>query len=298
MKTIIAGATLALLVGATAAQAQLTNDSVKIGVLTDMAGVTADITGKGSVAAAEMAVRDFGGSVLGKPIQIVVGDHQHKADLGASIARQWYDAEGVDVIVDVPNSAVALAVQGLARQRKRMVIYSGAGTTALTNEQCSPYGIHWTYDTFGVSNGTAAAVTKAGGKAWFMLAADYAFGAQLHADAKTVIEANGGRVVGAVRHPLNTADYSSFLLQAQSSGANIVGLANAGLDTVNAIKQGAEFGLTRRGGMSFAALILFVSDVHSLGLETAQGTYLTTSSYWDQNERTRAWSRDFNQRTG
>jgi branched-chain amino acid transport system substrate-binding protein len=297
MKKQLRGFALASALVATPAAAQVSNDMVKIGVLTDMAGVTADITGKGSVAAAEMAVRDFGGTVLGKPIQIVVGDHQHKADLGASIAQKWYDADGVDVIVDIPNSAVALAVQGIARQRKRMVMYSGAGTTALTNAQCSPYGIHWTYDTFGVANGTATAVTKAGGKDWFLLAADYAFGAQLASDAKTVIETYGGKVAGSVRHPLNTPDYSSFLLQAQSSGARIVGLANAGLDTTNAIKQGAEFGLMK-SGISFAALIFFVSDVHNLGLETAQGTYLTTASYWDQSDRTRAWSKEFNQKTG
>jgi branched-chain amino acid transport system substrate-binding protein len=287
----------AVALAGTPALAQVSNDVVKIGVLTDMAGVTADITGKGSVAAAEMAVKDFGGTVLGKPIQIVVGDHQHKADLGASIARQWYDADGVDVIVDVPNSAVALGVQALSAQRKKLVIYSGAGTTALTNAQCSPYGIHWTYDTYGVASGTAAAVTKSGGKDWYMIAADYAFGTQLHADAKSVIEANGGKIVGSVKHPLNTPDYSSYLLQAQASGAKVVGLANAGGDTVNAIKQGAEFGLSKKG-MSFAALIMFVSDVHSLGLPIAQGTYLTTASYWDQNEKTRAWSKSFNEKTG
>jgi branched-chain amino acid transport system substrate-binding protein len=219
MRTILLAGALLALTGLGTAQAQISDDLVKIGVLTDMAGVTADITGKGSVVAAELAVREFGGTVLGKPIQIVAADHQHKADLGTTIARQWFDIDKVDAIVDVPNSAVALAIQSLAREKKKIVMYSGAGTTALTNEQCSPYGFHWTYDTYAVSHGTAAAVVKAGGSSWFMLASDYAFGHQLQKDATDVVEANGGKVVGSVRHPLNNADFSSFLLRAQSSGA-------------------------------------------------------------------------------
>jgi branched-chain amino acid transport system substrate-binding protein len=280
-----------------AAHAQVSDGVVKIGVLTDMAGVTADITGKGSLAAAEMAIKEVGGTVLGKPVQLISADHQHKADVGSAIARRWFDVEAVDAIVDVPNSGVALAVQNLAREKKRIVMYSGAGTTALTNEQCSPYGFHWTYDTYAVSHGTASAVVKAGGTSWFILASDYAFGHQLQADATSVIEAGGGKVVGAARHPLNTADFSSFLLRAQTSGAKVVGLANAGNDTINAMKQAGEFGLVQ-GGQSLAALIFFLQDVHGLGLNAAQGTYLTTASYWDMNEATRAWSKEFMAKTG
>ena len=296
MKLKMLGALFAVMLPV-AANAQLSSDTVKIGVLTDLAGVTADITGKGSVLAAEMAVREIGGTILGKPVQIISADHQHKVDVGLTIARQWIDVDGVDAIVDVPNSGVALAIQGLARDKKRIVLYSGAGTTALTNEQCSPYGFHWTYDTYAVSHGTASAVVKAGGTSWFILASDYAFGHQLQADATSVIEAAGGKVVGAVRHPLNTSDFSSFLLRAQSSGAKVVGLANAGNDTINAMKQAGEFGLTQ-GGQSLAALIFFLQDVHGLSLNAAQGTYLTTASYWDMNEATRAWSKEFMAKTG
>lgn len=297
MKTLLLAGALTAFACTTAAEAQVSDDVVKIGVLTDMAGVTADITGKGSVVAAEMAVKEFGGTVLGKPIQIVTADHQHKADVGTTVARQWFDIDKVDAIVDVPNSAVALAVQSLAREKKRIVMYSGAGTTALTNEQCSPYGFHWTYDTYAVSRGTASAVVKAGGNTWFMLASDYAFGHQLQKDATDVVEANGGKVLGAVRHPLNNADFSSFLLRAQASGAKVIGIANAGNDTVNAIKQAGEFGLAEQG-QSLAALIFFLQDVHSLGLKATQGTYLTTASYWDIDDASRAWSKQFMERTG
>ena len=293
---VLGGAFLALMLPV-AAQAQVSGDVVRIGVLTDMAGVTADITGKGSLVAAEMAVREIDGKVLGKPVEVISADHQHKADVGSAIARRWFDVEGVDTIVDVPNSGVALAIQGLAREKKRIVLYSGAGTTALTNEQCSPYGFHWTYDTYAVSHGTASAVVKAGGTSWFFLASDYAFGHQLQNDATGVITAAGGKVLGAARHPLNTSDFSSFLLSAQSSGAKVVGLANAGNDTVNAMRQAGEFGLVQ-GGQSLAALILFLQDVHALGLKAAQGTYLTTSSYWDMNDATRAWSKQFMAKTG
>jgi len=282
---------------ATQAGAQVSDNVVKIGVLTDMAGVTADITGKGSLVAAQMAVQEFGGTVLGKPIQVISGDHQHKNDLGASIARQWYDTDKVDVIVDVPNSAIALAVQGIAKQAKKIVMFSGAGTTALTNEQCSPYGFHWTYDTHAMAHGTASAVVKAGGKSWFILASDYAFGAQLAKDTTEVVVAEGGKVLGTVKHPLNLADFSSLLLQAQSSGANVIGIANAGNDTINAIKQAGEFGITQKG-QNLAAMILMINDVHSLGLPAAQGTYLTTASYWDMNAKTRAWSKSFMEKTG
>jgi branched-chain amino acid transport system substrate-binding protein len=299
MKAIAALA--AAVIGTTAftspGMAQVSDDFVKIGVLTDMTGVTADVTGKGSLVAAQMAVEEFGGSVLGKPIQVISADHQHKVEVGATTARRWYDTEGVDVIVDIPNSAVALAVQGIAKDKKGLALFSGAGTTALTNEQCSPYGFHWTYDTYGVSRGTASAVVKAGGDSWFILASDYTFGHQLQKDATEVVQANGGKVVGAVRHPLNASDFSSFILQAQASGAKVVGIANAGGDTVNAMKAAREFGLVK-GGQNLAALLMFINDVHSLGLETTQGTYLTTASYWDMNDATRAWSQKFKERVG
>ena len=292
----IAGAVLGALLPVAAA-AQVSGDVVKLGVLTDMVGVTADITGRGSLAAAQMAVRDAGGSVLGKPVQVISADHQHRADIGQSIARRWFDVEGVDAIFDVPNSGVALAVQSLAREKQRIVVYSGAGTTALTNEQCSPYGFHWTFDTFALSRGTAAAVVAAGGDSWFIIAADYAFGHQLQADTTDVVTAAGGRIAGAIRHPLNAPDFSSYLLRAQSSRAKIVALANAGGDTTNAMKQAGEFGLAR-GGQNLAAMLFFLQDVHALGLPVAQGTYLTTASYWDLNDATRAWSREFLAQTG
>lgn len=292
---LVGGALMALAVAP--ALAQVSDDVVKIGVLTDMTGVTADITGKGSVIAAELAVKEFGGTVLGKKIEIVFADHQHKPDLGTSIARQWMDVDKVDALVDIPNSAIALAVQGMAKEKKRIVMFSGAGTTALTNEQCSPYGFHWTYDTYAVSRGTASAVVKAGGTSWFMLASDYAFGHQLQKDATDVVEANGGKVLGAVRHPLNNPDFSSFLLRAQASGAKVIGIANAGGDTINTIKQAGEFGLVEQG-QSLAALIFFLQDVHSLGLAATQGTYLTTASYWDTDDAARAWSKQFLERAG
>lgn len=295
-KGTVAGALMGALLPFAAA-AQLSGDAVKIGVLTDMVGVTADITGRGSLVAAQMAIREIGGSVLGKQVQIVSADHQHRADVGVSIARRWFDVDGVDAVFDVPNSSVALALQSLAREKKRIVMYSGAGTTALTNEQCSPYGFHWTYDTFAVSRGTAAAVVAAGGDSWYIVASDYAFGHQLQADTTDVVTAAGGRVVGSVRHPLNAQDFSSYLLRAQASRAKIVALANAGGDTTNAMKQAGEFGLAR-GGQSLAAMIFFLQDVHSLGLAATQGTYLTTASYWDTNDATRAWSREFMAQTG
>ena len=293
IKWVISAFTLLSL--ASAAGAQVAGDTVKIGVLTDMSGVTADATGQGSVTAAKMAVEEFGSTVLGKPIEVIFADHQHKPDVGLSIARQWYDSDGVDVIVDVPNSSVALAVQSLAKEQKKLVLFSSAGTTALTNEQCSPYGVHWTYDTYGLSHGTASAVVKSGGDTWFIIASDYAFGHQLQKDVTDVVEANGGKVLGAVRHPLNTSDFASYLLQAQASGAKVVALANAGGDTANALKQAAEFGLTA-SGQDLAAMLLFVTDIHGLGLKNTQGTYLTSASYWDMNDETRKWSKTFSAR--
>ena len=293
----LAAFSCAATLGAGSAAAQISADVVKIGVLTDMAGVTADITGRGSLVAAQMAVEEMGSSILGKPIEVIVGDHQHRTDLGASMARQWYDVGDVDVIVDVPNSSIALAVQRLAKEAHRLVLISGAGTTQLTNEQCSPYGFHWTYDTYGMAHGTASAVVKDGKKNWFILASDYAFGHSLQKDTTEVVEAGGGKVVGAIRHPLNLMDFASYLLQAQASGAEVIGIANAGNDTINAIKQAGEFGITQ-AGQNLAAMILMINDVHSLGLETAQGTYLTTASYWDLNDEARAWSERFKERVG
>lgn len=272
-------------------------EGIKIGVLTDMAGVTADATGKGSVEAARMAIEEMGGQVLGKPITLVVGDHQHKPDIGSSMARQWYDADGVDVIVDVPNSSVALAVQAVAREKKKLVIFSSPGTTALSQAQCSPYGVQWTYTTYALSRGTANAVVQEGNKTWFILASDYAFGKQLASDTTAVVNASGGKVLGTVFHPLNASDFASFLLQAQASQAQIVAVANAGGDTIMAIKQAAEFGVGQ-GGQQLAAMLLLLTDVHSLGLKAAQSTYLTVPSYWDMNEGTRAFSKQFAARVG
>jgi len=272
-------------------------DGVKIGVLTDMAGVTADATGKGSVEAARLAVEEAGGKVLGQPIEIVVGDHQRRPDIGSSMARRWFDVDKVSVIVDVPNSAVALAVQGIAKEKKKLVLFSSPGTTALTQEQCSPYGIQWTYTTYALSRGTANAVVREGNKRWFILASDYAFGKQLAADTTAVVKAAGGEVAGTVYHPLNASDFASFLLQAQASKAQIIAIANAGGDTIAAIKQAAEFGINR-GSQKLAAMLLLLTDVHSLGLDVAQSTYLTVPSYWDMNEGTRAFSKKFEARVG
>ncbi|OWT75008.1 MULTISPECIES: ABC transporter substrate-binding protein [unclassified Achromobacter] len=272
-------------------------DGVKIGVLTDMAGVTADATGKGSVEAARLAVEEAGGKVLGPPIEIVVGDHQHRPDIGSSMARRWFDVDKVSVIVDVPNSAVALAVQGIAKEKKKLVLFSSPGTTALTQEQCSPYGFQWTYTTYALSRGTANAVVREGNKRWFILASDYAFGKQLAADTTAVVKAAGGEVAGTVYHPLNASDFASFLLQAQASKAQIIAIANAGGDTIAAIKQAAEFGINR-GSQKLAAMLLLLTDVHSLGLDVAQSTYLTVPSYWDMNEGTRAFSKKFEARVG
>lgn len=270
---------------------------IKIGVLTDMAGVTADATGKGSVEAARLAIEEMGGELFGKPVTLVVGDHQHRPDIGSSMARQWYDVQGVDVIVDVPNSSVALAVQAIAQEKKKLVMFSSPGTTALTQAQCSPYGVQWTYTTYALSRGTATAVVQEGNKSWYILASDYAFGKQLATDTTAVVTANGGKVLGTVFHPLNASDFASFLLQAQASKAQIIAIANAGGDTIAAIKQAAEFGIGR-GPQKLAAMLLLLTDVHSLGLEAAQSTYLTVPSYWDQNEGTRAFNKKFEARMG
>jgi branched-chain amino acid transport system substrate-binding protein len=268
---------------------------VKLGVLTDMSSLYADNGGQGSVVAAQMAVEDFGGKVLGRSIQIVASDHQNKADVGAAIARRWFDNEGVEVILDVPNSAVALAVQGIARDKKKLFLATGAATSRLTGDECSLTGIHWTYDTYALSQGTAKAISRLGAKSWFFLSADYSLGAQLEADSRRVIEATGGKVVGAVKHPVNTPDFSSFLLQAQSSKADVIALADAGGDFINAVKQAGEFGITRQ--QKLAGLIVFIADIHSLGLPSAKGLMLSSAFYWDLNNETREWSKRFVDKT-
>src|SRR5947207_8530445 len=282
---------IALLLSTTAS-AEISGDVVKIGVLNDMSGLYADIGGAGSVEAARMAIADFGGSVDGKKIELISADHQNKPDIGSAIATQWFDNDGVDAIVDVPTSSVALAVQQIARSKSKVFLISGAASSDLTGKACSPTAVHWTYDTVALANGTGTAVVKAGGDTWFFLTADYAFGHALERDTTAVVQANGGKVVGSVKVPLNTADFSSYLLQAQASKAKVIGLANAGGDTINSIKQAAEFGLVE-GGQKLAGLLVFVSDVHSLGLKTAQGLQLTEAFYWDENGDTRAWSQKF-----
>jgi branched-chain amino acid transport system substrate-binding protein len=274
------------------AQAQISDDVVKIGVLSDMSGLYSDLAGQGSVIAAQMAVKDFGGKVAGKPIQIVSADHLNKADVGSAIARQWIDQDKVDAIVDVPTSSVALAVQDITKERGKVFLISGAGASDLTNKACSPTGVHWTYDTYALAQGTGGALVAQGGDSWFFITADYAFGHALESDATAVIKSSGGKVLGSANVPLNTADFSSYLLQAQTSKAKIIGLANAGGDTINSIKQAAEFGITA-GGQRLAGLLVFISDVNSLGLKVAQGLVLTESFYWDQNDETRAWAKHF-----
>ena len=277
----------AIFVG-TAAQAE--DLSVKIGVMSDMSGLYADLGGPGSVAAAKLAIEDFNPAAHGMKVEVVTGDMQNKPDVGSNLARQWFDVDHVDMIVDVPNSGVALAVNEVAREKNKVFIVSGAASSDLTGAKCSPDTIHWTYDTWMLANGTGKALVKTGGDTWFFLTADYAFGHALERDTTAVVLANGGKVLGSVSHPLNTSDFSSFLLQAQASKAKVIGLANAGGDTINSIKQGAEFGITA-GGQQFAGLLVFISDVNSLGLKTAQGLVLTSTWYWDMNDANRAWTK-------
>jgi branched-chain amino acid transport system substrate-binding protein len=281
---------LAVLIGGVAAPRAEEDDVVKIGVLTDMSSLYADIGGPGSVAAAKLAVEDFNPAAHGMKVEVVAGDHQNKPDVGANLARQWYDVDHVDVIVDVPTSSVALAISEITREKNKVFLGSGPGTADLTGPKCSPNTIQWTYDTWMLANGTGKAVVKTGGDTWFFLTADYAFGQALERDTTKVVIANGGKVLGSVRHPLQTSDFSSFLLQAQSSKAKIIGLANAGGDTVNAIKQGAEFGITA-GGQHFAGLLVFINDVEALGLKTAQGLVLTETWYWDMTDANRAFTK-------
>jgi branched-chain amino acid transport system substrate-binding protein len=273
------------------ASAQAQDDvAVKIGVLSDMSSLYSDIGGAGSVAAAKLAVEDFNPAAHGMKVEVISADHQNKPDVGASIARQWYDVDHVDVIVDVPTSSVGLAVNEVTREKNKVFLVSGAASSDLTGPKCSPNTIHWTYDTWMLANGTGKALVKTGGDTWFFITADYAFGQALERDTSAVVVANGGKVLGSVRHPLNNSDFSSFLLQAQTSKAKIIGLANAGGDTVNAIKQGSEFGITA-GGQHFAGLLVFVNDVQALGLKTAQGLVLTETWYWDMTEANRAFTK-------
>ncbi len=284
-----------LLTMATSAALAQTREPVKIGVLDDMTSLYADLTGESSVTAARMAVEDFGGEIVGRPIEVVIADHLNKADNAAAIARKWFDVDKVEMITGLANSAVALAVQGVAKEKAKIDIVTGAATSDLTGKACSPTGFHWVYDTYSLAKSTGTAVVKTGGDTWFFITADYSFGTALQRDTTQFIEENGGRILGAVRSPINTSDFSSFLLQAQSSKAKVVGLALAGNDMVNAIKGAAEFGLTK-GGQRLAALLTFITDVNAIGLQNAQGLVFSETFYWDTNEETRAWSRRFFER--
>jgi branched-chain amino acid transport system substrate-binding protein len=283
-------ASLAVLLASSTAFAQYTDGVIKIGVLTDMASLYADNTGLGSVVAARLAVADFGAAAKGMKVEIISADHQNKADVGSNIANSWFDVDKVDMIIDIPNSGVALAVSEVAKQKNKLFIASGPATSDLTGPKCNANTIHWTYDTWNLANGTGKAVVKTGGDTWFFITADYAFGQALERDTAAVVEANGGKVLGRVRAPLNNNDFSSFLLQAQSSKAKVIGLANAGGDTINSIKQASEFGIVK-GGQSLAGLLVFANDVAALGLPLAQGLVLTETWYWDMNDANRAWTK-------
>ncbi|WP_029032446.1 ABC transporter substrate-binding protein [Salinarimonas rosea] len=288
-RTLLAGLSAVALAAASGAAAQT---EVTIGVLNDQSGLYSDLTGQGSVWAARKAIEDFDPAAHGLEVELVFADHQNKPDVGSSVARQWYDVDGVDMIVDVPTSSVALAVNELTRERNKVFLSSGAATSDLTGKACSPNTVHWTYDTWSLANGTGKAIVETGGESWFFITADYAFGHALERDTSAVVEANGGEVVGTVRHPFPGSDFSSFLLQAQASGAEIIGLANAGGDTVNTVKQAAEFGIVQ-SGQSLAALLMFLTDVHALGLDVAQGLIFTEAWYWDLNDANRAFAEEF-----
>jgi branched-chain amino acid transport system substrate-binding protein len=281
-----------LVLAAAGAHAQYSDGVVRIGVMNDQSGTYADLAGPGSVVGARMAVEDFGAAKKGMKVEVLVADHQNKPEVGSSIARQWFDVDRVDVIVDVPTSSVVLAVNQVTRDKNKVLLVSTGATSDLYGKACTPNSVHWTYDTWSLANGTGTAVVKTGGNTWFFLTADYAFGHALERDTEAVVVKNGGKVLGKVRHPFPSADFSSFLLQAQSSKAKIIGLANAGADTISAIKQGAEFGIVK-SGQQFAGLLVFLTDVHALGLDKAQGLLLTESFYWDLNDDTRAFSRRF-----
>src|SRR5437763_13525700 len=289
---IAAAVALAVVGAAGSAQAQISDGVIKIGVLNDQSSLYADISGQGGAVAARMAVEDFGAAKKGMKVEVITADHQNKPEVGSSIARQWYDRDGVDVIVDVPTSSVALAINQVTREKNKAFLVSGAATSDLTGKACSPNTVHWTYDTWMLANGTGGAIVKTGGNTWFFLTADYAFGHALERDTEEVVVKSGGKVLGKVRHPLNAQDFSSFLLQAQSSKAQIIGLASAGGDTINSIKQAAEFGIVGKG-QNLAGLLVFITDVHALGLDKAQGLILTETFYWDRNDQTRAFAKRF-----
>ncbi|MCM2327045.1 MAG: ABC transporter substrate-binding protein [Lysobacter sp.] len=296
-RKLLSAALLALTAGA--ANAQISGNVVKIGVLNDQSGTYADLAGPGSTLAAKMAVEDFKAQNKGftTPIEVIAADHQNKPDVGSQIARKWFDSDGVDVIVDLPTSSVALAVNQIAKEKGKAAIISTGASSDLTGKACTPNTVHWTYDTWQLANGTGSAIVKTGGDSWFFLTADYAFGHALERDTEAVVLKSGGKVLGKVRHPFPSADFSSFLLQAQASKAKIIGLANAGADTTNAIKQAAEFGIVK-GGQNLAGLLVFLTDVHALGLEKAQGLIFTESFYWDLNDQTRAWSKRYGAQHG
>ena len=298
-RNAIAAAVLATMTGlaAGAAQAEISDNVVRIGVLNDQSGIYADVTGQASVIAARMAVEDYGGKVKGVPVEVIFADHQNKPDIGSNIANQWYDRDGVDVIVDVPTSSVGLAVQNIAKEKGKLHLNAGAGTSDLTSKACSPTGIHYVYDTYALATGTGSALVGQGAKKWYFITADYAFGHALERDTTNAVNAAGGEVVGGVRAPFPTTDFSSFLLQAQGSGADVIGLANAGGDTVNSIKQASEFGVTQ-GGQKLAGLLVFINDIHALGLQVAQGLVVTTGYYWDMNDETRAFAKRFEEKAG
>ncbi len=287
----IAAATVCALGFSLQAQAQVSGDTIKIGMITDMSGLYTDIDGAGGAEAVKMAIADMGGAVNGKKIQFISADHQNKADIAGSKAREWFDQQGVDMLIGGTNSGANLAMAKIAAEKKKVFISIGAGSARLTNEECSPYTVHYAYDTVALARGTGGAIVKQGGKNWFFLTADYAFGASLEKDTSDVVKAAGGKVLGSVKHPLSASDFSSFLLQAQSSKAQILGLANAGGDAINAIKAANEFGITK--SMKLAGLLIFINDIHTLGLNTTQGMYLTDGWYWDQNAESRAWSKRY-----
>ena len=291
-KRTVIGMAVATALSLGTAQAQVSDNLIKIGVLSDMSSLYTDLAGAGSVVAAKLAIEDSGIEKRGYKVELVSADHQNKPDIGSGIASKWYDAEKVDVIVDVPNSGVALAVNQITKDKGKAFLVSGAASSDLTGKACTPNTIHWTYDTWMLANGTGGAIVKTGGDTWFFLTADYAFGQALERDTEAVVLKNGGKVLGKVRHPLNTQDFSSFLLQAQASKAKIVGLANAGGDTTNSIKQAAEFGIVK-GGQKLAGLLVFLTDIHALGLQTAQGLTFTETFYWDQNDASRAFAKRF-----
>jgi branched-chain amino acid transport system substrate-binding protein len=289
-------AAAALWLLAPCAHAQISDDTVKLGVLADMSGLYSDLSGIGSVVATQMAAEDFGGTVLGRKIEVVSADHQNKPDIGSNIAREWIDQQGVDAIVDVPVSSIAFAVQQIAKEKNRVLLISSSGSSDLTGKSCSPTSVHWTYDTYALAETAGKAMIQQGGDSWFFITADYAFGHALERDTAAIVKANGGTVVGAVRHPQDTADLSSFLFQAQTSKAKVIGLANAGGDTINSIKQANEFGIIR-GGQKMIGLLTYISDVHGMGLQYAKGLILASAFYWDLTDETRAWTRRFMERS-